>query len=322
MRFWIAILALAVNVPAQRPGLDVPFVPQAPGQCGPAALAMLAQYYGTNLAPTEIADAIYLPDIRGTLTADLAAYAKTTGLWVRQYAGTQADLRQKLAAGIPLLILGKFGDRYHYFLVLDFDDFAKTVTVHTDQRARHVLSQEQLWRIWDRAGQWTLLVCPPAQATWKLSAEEHNDLGVFLERTGHLAAAAGHYRRAAELAPANSYYHFNLGNALMKQSLPAEAAAVYRHALTIEPANADAMNNLADAYVALNANLDEAVQLCERALALQPGRRAYYLDTLGHVLLKQGRRDEARQTFERALASTTDRQETLRNRLRQALVQP
>jgi tetratricopeptide (TPR) repeat protein len=316
MRRLLLLLLLLVAPPARPAPPDVPFIAQAPGQCGPATLAMLARYYGIHLDPADVAGHLYLPQLRGTLTPELAHYARTTGLWIRQYAGNRADLRQKIAAGIPMLLLGKFGHRHHYFLVLSFDDFAQTVTVHTDQRPRHVMAQDQLWRAWDRAGRWTLLVCPPERATWKLSAEEHNDLGVFHERAGRLPAAAGHYRCAIELAPRNTYYHFNLGNALMKQALPAEAAVHYRRALEIEPANADAMNNLADAYVALNANLDEAEALCRRAIQLQPGRRAYYLDTLGHVLLQQGRPDDARAAFTEALAATTDRQENLRARLR------
>jgi len=302
--------------------LDVPFIAQKPGQCGPAALAMLANFYGQNVTQDDIAKAIYLPDIHGTLTTDLADYAKHFGLWVKQYRSTKADLRQKLAAGVPMLVLGKFGDRPHYFIVLGFDDFAKTVTVHTDQRANHDMPQEQFWRVWDRADRWALLVCPPAKATWELSAAEHNDLGVFLERLGKFPAAAGNYRRACELAPTNSYYLMNLGNALMKQELPAEAAVAFRQAIKVEPANADAMNNLADAYVAMNANLDEAAALCERAVKLMPGHRAYYLDTLGHVLLKQGRMADATKAFEQALAATTDRQTALREKIRQAIPKP
>jgi tetratricopeptide (TPR) repeat protein len=315
MRFVVLFLLCAWPALA----LEIPFIAQKPGRCGPAALAMLANYYGHQVTQDDIATAIYLPDIHGTLTIDLADYAKHFGLWVRQYRGTQADLRQKIAAGIPMLVLGKFGDRLHYFIVLGFDDFTKTVTVHTDQRANSAMSLEQFWRVWDRADRWTLLVCPPVKATWELSATEYNDLGVFLERLGKFPAAAGNYQRACDLAPANSYYLLNLGNALTKQQLYAEAATAFRQALKVEPGNADAMNNLADAYVALNANLDEAVTLCDRAVQLRPGHRAYYLDTLGHVLLKQGRPADAKQTFEKALAATTDRQGALREKIRQAI---
>jgi tetratricopeptide (TPR) repeat protein len=199
------------------------------------------------------------------------------------------------------------------------DDFRQTVTVHSDTRAGIEFSQDEFIRFWERADRWTLLVCPPdlasnpsRRATWTLSADEHNDLGVFLERTGQLAAAAGNYREAAELKPANSWFQMNLGNALLKQGLFAEAASAYAQAVKLDPENADAMNNLANAYAEISANLDQAVQLCRRAVELSPSHRAYYLDTLGSVLLKQGKPGEAVAAFESALAATTERQSALR----------
>lgn len=315
MRLVVIVLFLVQTASA----LDVPFIAQKPGRCGPAALAMLATFHGQPVTPDDIAAAIYLPDIHGTLTADLMDYARKFNLWSRQYRGHAADLRQKLAAGIPLLVLGKFGDRYHYFIVLDIDDFARTVTVHTDTRARHQFSQDQFWRVWDRANRWTLLVCPPGKATWTLTAEEHNDLGIFLENTGQFPSAANHYRRACTLTPTNSYYRLNLGNALMKQQLPTEAADEFRQALTADPNNADVMNNLADAYLTLNTNLTEAAVLCDRAAKLLPGHRAYYFDTLGNIRLRQGLPKDAIAAYEAALAATTDRQSTLRDGIRQRL---
>ncbi|MGD0651578.1 MAG: PA2778 family cysteine peptidase [Verrucomicrobiia bacterium] len=299
--------------------LSVPFIAQKANYCGPAALAMLANYHGHKVSQDEIAAAIYLPEIRGTLTADLADYAARFNLWVRQYRGTQADLRHKLAAGVPVIVLGRFGANFHYFVVLGFDDFTQTVIVHSDSRPCLELRQEDFLRFWNNAERWTLLVCPPDRAMWTLSADEHNDLGVFLERTGHLAAAAGNYRRATELQPANSCFQMNLGNALIKQKLFTEAAAANARAVKLDPGNADAMNNLAWTYCELGANLDEAVQLCERAVKLRPSSSAYYLDTLGSVYLKQRRVKEAIEAFESALAATTERESSLRAAIQQRL---
>ena len=316
MRGAVLLLLLALPVHAGQP-LAVPFIAQKPGYCGPAALAMLASFYGQPVTQEEIASAIYLPAIHGTLTSDLAAYAKQFQLWTRQYQGTPTDLRQKIAAGVPLIVLGKFGSRLHYFVVLGLDEFAGTVWVHSDQRAGLSLSQEQFWRVWDRADRWTLLVCPPGGATWSLTGDERNDLGVFLEQANQLPAAAGNYRRATELAPTNSYFQMNLGNVLLKQQLFSEAIVAFRHAIQCEPRNADALNNLAWAYCLGNANLDEALGLCDRASELQPGRQAYYLDTRGQVLWRLGRGPEAVASYERALAATSDRQTALREAIRQ-----
>lgn len=293
--------------------LEVPFIAQKPNYCGPAALAMVANFYGHKVTQDEIAADIYLPEIHGTLTADLAGYAQRFNLWTRQYSGTRADLHEKLSAGVPLIVLGKLGSRYHYFVVLDYR--GDEVLVHSDARANLRLREDDFLRWWNRADRWTLLVCPPAKARWELTAEEHNDLGVFLERAGQYVDAAGHYRAASRLAPRNSYFRTNLGNALLKQKLFAEAAAVFREAGD----NADALNNLAYAYGELSANLDEAVALCGRAIKLQPSHRAYYLDTLAGILLKQGKADQAITTYEQALAATTDRQSSLRSGIEQRL---
>ena len=314
--FWLLTLTASA-----RPPLAVPFIAQQPGDCGPAALAMVANYYGQPVGPDAIAKAIYLPAIHGTLTADLASYAGRFNFWVRQYHGTPSDLRQKLAAGVPVIVLGKFGSHLHFFVVLGLDEFAGTVQVHSDQQAGLVMPQEQFWHVWDRADRWALLVCPPERATWQLTGNENNDLGVFLEQTGQLSAAAGTYRRAMELVPTNSYFQMNLGNALLKQNLLTEAVAAFRQAVRSDPENADALNNLAWTYGELQANLDEALGLCARAIQLQPGRRAFYLDTRGRVLDRQGKRSAALEAWEQALAATSDRQTGLRATIREHLAQ-
>jgi hypothetical protein len=322
MRFLILLLLTGCSTlpRSHAPTLDVPFVAQKPNNCGPAALAMLANFYGNPVTQDEIADAIYLPEVRGTLTTELAHYARQFDLWVRQYRGSSADLRQKVAADVPVIVLGKFGRSWHYFVVLGFDDFVGTVTVHSDSRPQLTMRQEEFYRFWDRADRWTMVACPPERAQWRMSADEHNDLGVFLERTGRLGAAAGHYRAATELAPQNSYFHMNLGNALLKEKLFAEAAAAFNRAVQLDPQNADALNNLAGAHLELGANLDEAIEFCNRAIALRPSHRAYYFDTLGSIYFKQQRIAEAIAAFESALAATTDRQPELRAAIRNHLV--
>ncbi|HVM62264.1 MAG TPA: PA2778 family cysteine peptidase [Verrucomicrobiae bacterium] len=297
--------------------LNVPFVAQKANYCGPAALAMLANYYGHPVTQDEIAGAIYLPDIGGTVTSELGEYARRFHLWVRQYHGSVDDLQEKLAAGVPLLVLGRFGEHPHYFVVLGWDNFRQVVTVHSDARARFEMRFEDFRRYWDRAGNWTMLVCPPEKATWHLSAAEHNDLGVFLERAGEFENAAQQYGAAAEMLPENSYFRMNLGNALLKQHRLGDAAGAFARAVELDPQNADAVNNLAYTYCEMGEKLDEAVALCQRAATALPGRKAYFLDTLGTIYLKQGKRPEARAAFVAALAATTDRQAALRSAIQQ-----
>jgi tetratricopeptide (TPR) repeat protein len=299
--------------------LPIPFIAQKSNYCGPAALAMLANFYGHAVSQDEIATAIYLPEIRGALTSELADYARRFNLWVRFYHGTSDGLRQKIASGVPMLVLGKFGVNYHYFVVLGFDDFRHSVIVHSDTRARLEMPQEEFLLHWNATDRWTLLACPPDRAQWELSADEHNDLGVFLERDGQLIEAAAHYQEAAALNPSNSYFALNLGNALRKQGNVRDATTAFAKAVELDPQNADALNNLADAYLELGEHLDQAAELCQRAATLRPTHRAYYLDTLGSIRLKQGRNLDAVEAFESALAATTERQSSLRAGIEQRL---
>ena len=322
LRFAVAgLLAVCAVAPlhAESSTLNVPFIAQKPNYCGPAALAMLANYYGHAVSQDEVASAIYLPDIGGTLTSELGDYARRFNLWVRPYRGSIEDVRQKLNAGVPLLVLGKFGNQPHYFVVLGWDDFRQIVTVHSDTRPRYEMRVEDFLRHWDRANRWTLLVCPTEKATWRLTAEEHNDLGVFFERTGLPESATQHYIAATQLRPENSYFRMNLGNALLKQRRLREAAGTFGRAVEIDPQNADAMNNLACTYLELGQDLNEAARLCQQAVSLRPARSAYYLDTLGAVYLKQGKLKEAVTTLASALAAATDRQASLRPGIEQRL---
>jgi tetratricopeptide (TPR) repeat protein len=111
----------------------------------------------------------------------------------------------------------------------------------------------------------------------------------------------------------------NLGNALLKQHRLAEASEAYARAIELDPQNADAMNNLAYTYCEMGQDLDKAVALCQRAAAVLPARKAYFLDTLGTAYLNQGKRNEALESFQAALAATTDREQSLRTAIQQHL---
>jgi tetratricopeptide (TPR) repeat protein len=301
---WALLLTTGCATAVRSRPAAVPFIAQAPEQCGPAALAMVAAYYGQPLPPETIAAEIYLPSIHGVLTAELADYARRFQFWTRQYRGSWADLRQKTRAAIPLIVLGRFGSQWHYFVVLDVGE---EILAHSDSRPHVRFRREDFQRWWNRAHRWTLLVCPPERATWKLSTDEHNDLGVFLEQLGRLDEAARHYEAAG--------HDFNLGNIRLKQGRYADAAALFARL----PDHPDALNNLAWTYHEMGERLEEAAALCQRAIALRPAQRAYYLDTLGSVRLKQNRVAEAIAAFEEALAATTERQAALRAAIQQRL---
>jgi tetratricopeptide (TPR) repeat protein len=54
-------------------------------------------------------------------------------------------------------------------------------------------------------------------------------------------------------------------------------------------------------YLELHAGIEKAEELIRKAVAITPDHRAYYLDTLGVVLLRPGRTEESLAALKQAL---------------------
>ncbi|WP_236545088.1 tetratricopeptide repeat protein [Tropicimonas marinistellae] len=78
-----------------------------------------------------------------------------------------------------------------------------------------------------------------------------------------------------------------------------QAEADFRKALELNPGQPQVLNYLGYSYVEMQTNLDEALQMIEEAVAAQPGS-GYITDSLGWVLYRLGRYDEAVVELERA----------------------
>jgi tetratricopeptide (TPR) repeat protein len=77
-----------------------------------------------------------------------------------------------------------------------------------------------------------------------------------------------------------------------------------RKLVSADPLNADALNSLSYMFADRGLRLDEAIELAQRAVKIEPENPAY-LDTLGWALFKQGRIDEAAAPLGRAATSLT-----------------
>jgi tetratricopeptide (TPR) repeat protein len=92
---------------------------------------------------------------------------------------------------------------------------------------------------------------------------------------------------------------FWLGAAYERTARHEEAEAAFQRLLEIDDDFAPALNYLGYMWADGGRNLEEALDLVERAVAIEPDNGAY-VDSLGWVLFRLGRHEQARQLLERA----------------------
>ena len=108
-----------------------------------------------------------------------------------------------------------------------------------------------------------------------------------------------------EQDPSNAELHFNLGTTYDKLNKFDEVVKAMEQALELNPEHADALNYLGYSYADRGINVEEAVTLTQRAVAIKP-HNGYYVDSLGWALFKVGRTDEALEMMQRAVALVAD----------------
>ncbi len=92
---------------------------------------------------------------------------------------------------------------------------------------------------------------------------------------------------------------FQLGEAYERTRRYDEAADQFQAVLEIQPENSTAMNYLGYMWADNGENLEQALELVRRAVALEPDNGAY-VDSLGWALFRLGEFEEARRHLERA----------------------
>lgn len=126
-----------------------------------------------------------------------------------------------------------------------------------------------------------------------LSADEHVRLGGIYDAQGKTELARDQYQAAVRQDAKHGKAWALLGDTAVRLKDYPGSAKAYQKALRLDPQNGDLHNNLAWVYILQGEDLEEARDLVTKALQLMPAHRPYYLDTLGVVLLKLGKVQEA-----------------------------
>jgi len=131
----------------------------------------------------------------------------------------------------------------------------------------------------------------------------HLSLGDMLRREERFAEAAAAYDRAIDVLGTPDQRHWVLfysrGIANEREKQYEKSDADFRRALELNPDQPQVLNYLGYSMVERNINLDEALGMIQRAVALQPDS-GYIIDSLAWALFMMGRYEEALEPMEKA----------------------
>lgn len=130
----------------------------------------------------------------------------------------------------------------------------------------------------------------PASADWQML------LGDVQRGSGDAAGAIAAYEKALQLKPMSHAIVSRLGSLLAEAGRREDAIAALRRFLAADPQNSMAMNDLAFLLADGKQQLDEALALIQKALAIRP-QDPNFSDTLGWIYHQQGQYDRAQPIF-------------------------
>jgi len=129
--------------------------------------------------------------------------------------------------------------------------------------------------------------------------------GSILLRGRRYQEARQALEQAVQAAPANIFARYELAGTYEKLGMLDEAIQMLKVNLGLKPDHADSLNALGYFLALKNAELGEAEKLVRSALEQEPDNGAY-LDSLGWVLFKEGKVDEALAMLTKAAAKLAD----------------
>jgi adenylate cyclase len=137
------------------------------------------------------------------------------------------------------------------------------------------------------------------EAHWRLAvALRHNWLHWGEPQESNRKESMAHAQRAVDLDPNDSGAHWALGNILSYDRRWDEAELHFQTSIRLNPNDANALTNFSD-FKTLVGEPQQAVQLAERALRLNPHPPSWYYWNLGFAQVANGRHDDAVLTLRR-----------------------
>ena len=140
----------------------VPFVKQKDKYCGPAAMASLMQFYGSETGQDEIAEAVFTPGLDGALISDMENYARAQGYKTEAVNGSEESITALIDEGTPVILLvdrGKWKVSVpHYYVVYGYDPVKETFVLHTGEKGGQEIPYDRLDGEWKKMNRLMLVI--------------------------------------------------------------------------------------------------------------------------------------------------------------------
>jgi tetratricopeptide (TPR) repeat protein len=273
------------GIPAQREIASVPFFPQNEYQCGPAALAMVLAWSGLDVEPAELTEKVYTASLKGSLQPAMIAGARRSSRLAYVISGTESLIRE-IAAGHPVIVLQNLGlswiPVWHYAVAVGYDSTRDEVNLHSGLNAWQRLSMPVFQNTWSRAQDWGLLVLKPGELPATAEEGKFVEAVLGLEKAKQPAAAVDGYRAALNRWPHNLPAMMGLGNSYYALGDLKNSEAAFRQATEAHPREGAAFNNLAHVLLA-QGRREDALAAAQRAVALGGPHQSLFLKTLEEI---------------------------------------
>lgn len=127
---------------------------------------MLLNYSGVAVSPEEVARLTFIPDVKGSLQAELLGGTRSFGRIPYVIAPDPQAIIAELKSGHPVLVLQNYGltslPYFHYAVVIGITP-DKMVVLRSGDNSRLVMSTASFLMSWQRSGSWGMIVLKPGE---------------------------------------------------------------------------------------------------------------------------------------------------------------
>lgn len=233
----------------------VPFIAQAEMQCGPASLAMVAQFNGLAISAEELSGMMFTPVKKGTLSLDILSASRRIGLLAVEIHQLR-DLLSEVSAGHPVLVLQNLGSEanplWHYAVVFGYDVGREELTLHSGKEARQTMDLSQFERTWKKSDHWAVVITMPNELPATPALPEILKAASGLEKAKQYEKASLAYRAIILRWPLTAGAYFGWGYTAATLHHWREAKTAFEKAAALTPDSFAVWNNLIEVYEQLH----------------------------------------------------------------------